>query len=129
MEKEVCHVCNVKVKCIRPSYNDLREWMLNPNNVYIGRKGVLILDGNRFPENNSLWANPFKIDKTKDAETERNRVLEAYHHYIIQKIEKENLFTELEKLRGKNLGCWCAPQKCHGDILKHLLSLKPNWNT
>jgi len=23
----------------------------------------------------------------------------------------------LPELRGKDLGCWCAPENCHGDVL------------
>lgn len=29
---------------------------------------------------------------------------------------------QLEALRGKVLGCWCAPLKCHGDVLVELLA-------
>ncbi len=25
-------------------------------------------------------------------------------------------------MKGKNLGCWCAPEPCHGNILLELLS-------
>ena len=27
----------------------------------------------------------------------------------------------LDPLRGKRLGCYCAPAKCHGDVLVELL--------
>jgi hypothetical protein len=42
-------VVNCKVKYIRPEYNNLKEWMNNPNNVYIGREGVVFIDKKRFP--------------------------------------------------------------------------------
>ena len=29
---------------------------------------------------------------------------------------------ELNKLKGKNLGCWCYPEKCHGDVLIELIN-------
>jgi len=41
-------VVNCKVKYIRPEYNNLKEWMNNPNNVYIGREGVVFIDKNAF---------------------------------------------------------------------------------
>jgi len=31
------------------------------------------------------------------------------------------LLKELEKLRGKILGCWCKPKACHGDVIIELL--------
>ena len=30
------------------------------------------------------------------------------------------LLAALPELRGKRLGCWCAPQACHGDVLAQL---------
>jgi len=29
----------------------------------------------------------------------------------------------LPELKGKRLGCWCAPLPCHGDILRELCEL------
>ena len=26
----------------------------------------------------------------------------------------------IKELKGKILGCWCPPQKCHGDVLIEL---------
>ena len=56
-------VVNVKVANLRPHYNNLREWMQDEDNVYIGRKGVLFIDGKRFPGESSDFANPYKIGK------------------------------------------------------------------
>jgi hypothetical protein len=42
-------VVNVKVEYIRPKHKNLSEWMKDENNVYIGRKGVVFIDGKRFP--------------------------------------------------------------------------------
>jgi len=110
-------VVNVKVANIRPKYKNLEEWMSDSNNCYIGRGGIVFIDGCRFPKSGSIWANPFKISKTQT----RDDVLKLYEEYIKKKIIDEDLHEELEKLRGKNLGCWCAPDKCHGDILLKIL--------
>lgn len=59
-------VVNVRVCYIRPEHKDLEHWCKNPNNIYIGRKGVLIINGRRYPERDSIWHNPFKIDKDGD---------------------------------------------------------------
>jgi len=112
-------VCNVKVKFIRPQYNDLIEWCSDCNNVYIGRRGVLILNGRRYPEKDSIWANPFKLKG--NLPQERQEVLDKYYHYILEKIHRENLWEELRSLKDKNLGCWCWPSTCHGDVLVYII--------
>lgn len=28
------------------------------------------------------------------------------------------------ELEGKNLGCWCKPEACHGDILVELIEIE-----
>lgn len=127
VEGETKVVC-VKVNDIRPKYNDLGEWMEDPNNVYIARKGVVFITRNgtktRFPERDSIWANPYKIGGT----VTRENVIELYRNHIINKIRTGEISrTELEKLRGKNLGCWCKEKglniQCHGDVLLELLEL------
>ncbi len=32
----------------------------------------------------------------------------------------EKLLGALHELKGKELGCWCKPKACHGDVLKEL---------
>ena len=56
-------VINCKVKFIRPQYDNLREWMEDENNIYIGRAGVVFIDKVRFPKQASPFANPFKVGK------------------------------------------------------------------
>lgn len=116
-------VVNVKVKYIRPKYANLMEWMEDENNVYIGRKGIVFINGKRFPNSDSIWANPYKV---KDVG--RTEAIEMYRTYIINKLRNENsnqrnLFNELARLKGKNLGCWCVPEPCHGDVIVEMISL------
>lgn len=112
-------VVNVRVKNIRPQYHNLKEWMDDPDNVYIGRRGIVFIDASRFPPSNSIFANPFKVGKDGTLE----EVLEKYRKYIWDKIHSGEIRNEdLDNLRGKNLGCWCKPKKCHGDILLDILN-------
>lgn len=68
-----------------------------PGAVYIGRP--------------SLWGNPF----TMDGETNRDHVCDKYEQYIN---ENPQLIGEIKfHLHGKDLVCFCAPRRCHGDIL------------
>lgn len=112
-------VVNVKVKYIRPKYNNLEEWMSDRNNVYIGRSGVVFINSIRFPKANSVWSNPFKIGRDGN----RDDVILKYETYIKQKIENKEV--DLGEIRGKILGCWCKEPNndiaCHGDVLLKLL--------
>ncbi|KAF9199550.1 hypothetical protein BGZ49_010311 [Haplosporangium sp. Z 27] len=111
-------VVNVKVAHIRPKFKNLAEWMQDPDNVYIGRRGVVFVDGSRYPPKDSFFANPFKEGKHGT----RSQVVEKYREYIIQERAEGRVTNEqLLELRGKNLGCWCAPQACHGGVLKEMV--------
>lgn len=111
-------VVNCKVKYIRPTYSDLRDWMACENNIYIGRKGIVFIDNKRFPEHSSKFANPYKIGKDGDRET----VLHKYRLYILNELKNNtDLLGDLVAMKGKTLGCWCCPDKCHGDILLELI--------
>lgn len=113
-------VANCKVKHIRPEYTDLQDWMNDENNIYIGRRGVVFINKNRFPEKSSNFANPYKIGK----DGTREEVLEKYKKYIIDKINNNpELMRELNSMKGKKLGCWCFPERCRGNILLELIEL------
>ena len=59
----------------------------------------------------SEWGNPFEIPGDGDRAT----VINSYaHHYLPH---KPSLLAKLGDLRGTVLGCWCAPEPCHGDVL------------
>jgi hypothetical protein len=72
--------------------------------VYIGRRvgfGV-------WPQ--SKWANTYPVSRLgRD---------EAIRRYNEKKLPK--LVAALPELRGKSLLCWCAPERCHGDLLLEL---------
>ena len=109
-------ITNVRVSHIRPKYKNLKEWMDDSSNVYIGRGGIVFIDGERFPKQNSIWANPFKIGKNTIEEC-----ISGYETYIRHKIENEYGIEKLMELKGKNLGCWCYPNDCHGNTLIKLI--------
>jgi hypothetical protein len=67
--------------------------------IYIGRPGK--------------WANPFVID----VDGTRREVIEKYRQHLMS---NPGLLASLPELKGKVLGCWCAPRPCHGDLLAEL---------
>jgi len=78
-----------------------------PYDVYIGRP--------------SKWGNPYRIGP----DGSREEVIEKYRRHLLNQPE---LLADLDELRGKVLGCWCAPQACHGDVLVELLEKKGSEN-
>jgi hypothetical protein len=82
----------------------------DPKNVYIGRAGIVFIDGQRFPKKESIWANPFKIGRDGD----RHQIILNFEKYIKDKLSSGKIsLEELRNLRNKNLGCWCVPFTCH----------------
>ena len=113
-------IVNCKVNHIRPKYNNLKEWIEDNNNVYIARLGVVFIDKKRFPLFSSNFANPYKIGK----DGTREEVIEKYRTYITQQLENnKSLQDELIMMKDKNLGCWCYPEMCHGNILLDLIDI------
>jgi hypothetical protein len=108
-------VVNVKVKFTRPKYDNLKDWMDDENNIYIGRKGIVFIDNKRYPQNDSYWCNPYKLSNHSLTDS-----LIKYKMYIKNKLEKNP--DKILELENKHLGCWCAPNQCHGDILINLLN-------
>jgi hypothetical protein len=72
---------------------------LRPHDVYIGRP--------------SKWGNPFVIGRDGD----RDEVIEKYRAWIAT---QPALLLAIPELQGKRLGCFCAPRRCHGDVLAEL---------
>jgi len=60
----------------------------------------------------SEWGNPFEVGKDGN----REAVVENYDLYYLP--HKPSLLKKLDELQGKALGCWCAPQRCHGNVLR-----------
>lgn len=67
---------------------------------------------NRFTriDRSSDWGNPFEMP----ADGDRDTVCDSYEIFFPRKF---SLHNRLDELRGKVLGCWCYPQRCHGDYL------------
>jgi hypothetical protein len=62
----------------------------------------------------SKWGNPFVMGRDGD----RAEVIRKYRAWVV---EQADLMGALPALRGKVLGCWCAPAACHGDVLADLV--------
>jgi len=70
------------------------------HDVYIGRP--------------SPFGNPFVIGKDGG----REEVIRKYEAFVLGNADLLSLVRR--ELKGKVLGCWCAPLACHGDVLVRL---------
>jgi hypothetical protein len=61
----------------------------------------------------SKWGNPFVIGR----DGSRDDVIAKYRAWIVRQPE---LLAALHELRGKDLVCWCAPERCHAEVLVEL---------
>ena len=61
----------------------------------------------------SKWGNPFVIG----IDGNREEVINKFRTYARSKFNK----SDLEELKGKNLGCYCKPLACHGDVLEEMI--------
>lgn len=68
--------------------------------VYIGRPG--------------FWGNPFVMYN----EDMRTDVIRRYELWMRERlVGNPVLEVQIKDLRGRTLGCYCAPKACHGDVL------------
>ena len=61
----------------------------------------------------SDWGNPFELP----ADGDRDEVCDAYEVYFSL---KRSLHAKIKDLKGKALGCWCHPERCHAHYLADL---------
>lgn len=83
----------------RPRVLNKKTDRIPPGAIYCGRP--------------SLFGNPFVIGR----DGTRPEVIAKYERWIMQQAQ---LLTRLDRLRGRDLVCWCAPLACHCDVLLRL---------
>ena len=102
---DVTTVVNLKGHRDDPGFADV---------VYVGRalrRGGWDLAG-------SPLANPFRLGR----DGTRAEVVARYREYLLS---RPDLLALLPGLRGKRLGCWCAPEACHADVIAELADAPP----
>lgn len=66
------------------------------------------------------WGNPWRIG----SHGTRADVIRKYRAWLMED-RQADLRDEVRRvLRGKTLGCWCAPRPCHGDVLLEIANDK-----
>lgn len=90
-----------------------------PCDVYVGRQN-----------NKTHFGNPFSHiahSTIKHVVATREEAVSSFEKWILgeahEDVEPDRLLWILENLhtlKGKTLGCWCAPKACHASVLERL---------
>ena len=102
-----------KIFRVNEGYTSFGEWFDTENNLYIGRNAAKYAMRD-VPD--SKWVNPFRVCDCIGPSKEwiLEDILRTYENYVRN---NPSLKNSLHELKGKQLGCWCKPNQCHGDIL------------
>ncbi len=66
------------------------------------------------------YGNPFIMDVDGD----RDEVCNLFAQYALWRLSVQPNW--LDQLKGKDLYCWCVPERCHGETLLSLIKDKEN---
>lgn len=80
-------------------YRFLRGRKKSPSNLYVGRP--------------SIFGNPFKIGVDGD----RNLCMEKFEKHARA---SEKILQNICSLGNRTLGCFCAPERCHAEVLRSM---------
>ncbi len=75
--------------------------------VYIGRPSPL--------------GNPYTLEDPSD-DLARAHAVEQYRSWFLRQLDDPAFRQAVEEVRGYDLGCWCAPRACHGDVILEWLA-------
>lgn len=69
----------------------------------------------------TVWGNPYVLGH----DGTREEVIEKYRSWVLTSSDRPAVWVRehVHELRGKRLGCWCAPLACHGDVLLELAGI------
>lgn len=92
-----------------------------PCDVYVGRAGRG-LDG--------YFGNPYRVGDVCAGCGQRHATggstLPCYRKYFAYRLDRDAEFRRrVLGLRGKTLGCFCAPHPCHGDVIAGWVDAQP----
>ena len=96
---------------------NIDEWIRNGvgRHVYVGREVHSLTR----QYSDFKWGNPYRL---RDHNHSREKVLELFQLYLQH---NQELLESVSELKGKILGCWCAPGKCHAEVLHRLAGNHP----
>ncbi len=112
------------MKPVRVQRKRTKGWVMPENTVYVGR--------------GSAFGNPFRMSECRDAGYKgtdaeiAERCKESFRAWLgpywrnnwdgrVSEVARNSMLKNIDRLRGKNLACWCPlNQPCHADVLLEL---------
>ncbi len=81
--------------------------------VYIGRRGR---------GHDGYFGNPYAVGhwcaRCRRPHPTAGETLPCYEAYFLERLDEDPEFRRrVLELKGKTLGCFCAPGPCHGDVI------------
>ena len=104
IKMRVIHIPITRVVNIKIEY-EFKNVKSNEKYEYIGR--------------GSYWGNPYSM--YDDGEDREEVIRKFAYDFQYDKFPNKKK-SDLLKLAGKRLGCFCKPQACHGDVLANYLN-------
>lgn len=69
-------------------------------------------------DRSTVFGNPYRIGK----DGSREEVIEKYRGHLKTSVAFGIInWSDLRRLKGKRLGCWCKPHACHGDVILEVM--------
>jgi hypothetical protein len=109
---------------LRPSSDTHRLGVVMGGVVHVKQSRYDVYIGRGWKSN---WGNPFSHKQDTKALVQvasREEAVARYRSWLLGDTDKDLaqdqrkwILENLHTLRGKVLGCWCAPKACHGDVL------------
>jgi hypothetical protein len=87
--------------------------------VYIGRTRHGMHFGNPFSHKSGTLAEVV-VESREKAVAAFEAWLKGTHYISVEPERRGWILRRLSRLKGKTLGCFCAPKACHGDVLAEL---------
>lgn len=72
----------------------------------------------------SKLGNPFPLKDPADV-VARDLVIDKYRAWFNERLDDLEFRAAVEEVRGRDLGCWCSPRACHGDVVLEWLEANP----
>ena len=88
--------------------------VFNINAVDIKPKGYVYIYRQKDPAKETPWNTRWAIRK---GGTQLERLVALLRYAVYLRDERPEALEQLEQIRSKQLGCYCAPLFCHGHIL------------
>jgi hypothetical protein len=82
---------------------------------YAQRQGHYVYCGRKTNGDPKPWGNPYVMDKDGGKDGDRDDVCDKHKANI-----SADILMRIYQLKGKLLGCYCSPQRCHCDYLAEL---------